>query len=107
MVQLENFIQVARGKSEGDLLLKNANVVNVYSGENQHWIYPDGNEVYFINTVFITNNYQGVIRADGIESKEVKFFDVENLPDEVTPSNISILDDLRNEIDKYFDEDLF
>jgi len=33
MVQLENLIQVARGKLEGDLLLKNANLINVYSGE--------------------------------------------------------------------------
>ena len=33
MFQTENLIRVARGKANGDLLLKNAKVVNVYSGE--------------------------------------------------------------------------
>lgn len=35
MVQLEKIIQVARGEIEGDLLLKNAKLINVYSGEIQ------------------------------------------------------------------------
>ena len=35
MVQLEKLIQVARGEIEGDLLLKNAKLINVYSGEIQ------------------------------------------------------------------------
>ena len=33
MVKLERMIQVARGKLEGDLLIKNAKLINVYSGE--------------------------------------------------------------------------
>lgn len=35
MPRLEQLIQVARGEVEGDLLLKNARLVNVYSGEIQ------------------------------------------------------------------------
>ena len=33
MFQTEHFIQVARGAKNGDLLLKNGRIVNVYSGE--------------------------------------------------------------------------
>jgi len=72
---------------------------NVYSGEEQHWIYPDGNEVYIVNIVFISRDYHGIIKPDGIESKELKFFDVNDLP-ELIATNLPILNDLRNRIDK-------
>ncbi len=86
---------------ETGLIVDNLKLFNVYSGEEQHWIYPDGNEVYIINTVFITNNFCGTLKADKVESKEVKFFDLSNLPPEIISTNIPILNDLKNRVDCY------
>ena len=87
---------------ETGLIVDDLQLFNVYSGDEQHWIYPDGNEVYIINTVFISNSFHGILKADEIESKEVKFFDINNIPTEILPTNIPILKDLKNRIDKYF-----
>ncbi|MBZ9687383.1 NUDIX domain-containing protein [Clostridium estertheticum] len=87
---------------ETGLIVDDLQLFNVYSGDEQHWIYPDGNEVYIINNVFISNSFHGILKADEIESKEVKFFDINNIPTEIIPTNIPILKDLKNRIDKYF-----
>jgi ADP-ribose pyrophosphatase len=85
---------------ETNLTVGKMELFNVYSGEGQHWIYPDGNEVYIVNIVFVSRDFNGLIKADGIESKELKFFDVNDLP-ELIATNIPILSDLKNRIDKY------
>jgi ADP-ribose pyrophosphatase YjhB (NUDIX family) len=87
---------------ETGLIVDDLQLFNVYSGEEQHWIYPDGNEVYIINTVFISNSFHGILNADEVESKEVKFFDINNLPSEIIPTNVPILKDFKNRIDKHF-----
>jgi ADP-ribose pyrophosphatase YjhB (NUDIX family) len=100
-IDLEETLEKAAKREvfeETNLTVSDLKLFNVYSGEEQHWIYPDGNEVYFINTVFITNKFQGVIKADGIEGDEVKFFDMNNLPEKITPSNMPFIRELKSRI---------
>jgi ADP-ribose pyrophosphatase YjhB (NUDIX family) len=87
---------------ETGLIVDDLQLFNVYSGEEQHWIYPDGNEVYIVNTVFISNSFHGTLKADEVESKEVKFFDINNMPTEIISTNITILKDLKSRINNYF-----
>lgn len=86
---------------ETGLIVDNLKLFNAYSGEEQHWIYPDGNEVYIVNTVFISNNFRGTLKADEVESKEVRFFELNNLPAEIISTNIPILNDLKSRVDCY------
>lgn len=87
---------------ETNLVAEDLSLFNVYSGEEQHWIYPDGNEVYFISIVYITNKFSGTMKVDGIEGKELKFFAIDNLPQEITPSNKPILNDVKNRLKHIF-----
>ena len=87
---------------ETGLIVDDMQLFNVYSGDKQHWIYPDGNEVYIVNTVFISNSFHGILKADEVESKEVKFFHINNIPTEIISTNIPILEDLKNRIDNYY-----
>lgn len=87
---------------ETNLVVEDLQLFNVYSGEEQHHVYPDGNEVYFTNIVYITNKYKGIMKVDGIEGTELKFFSIENLPEEITPSNCPILEDVKRRICTYF-----
>ena len=88
---------------ETNLVVEELSLFNVYSGEEQHWTYPDGNEVYFINIAYITNRFKGFMKVDGVESKELKFFEVENLPKEITPSNKPILSDVKSRFEHNFE----
>lgn len=87
---------------ETGLIVDDLQLFNVYSGEKQHWIYPDGNEVYIVSTVFISNSFHGILRADEVESKEVKFFDIDNMPEEIISTSIPIIEDLKNRINNHF-----
>lgn len=102
----ENIEEAAKREvyEETGLNVDEIKLFNIYSGEEQHYTYPNGDEVYFINIVFITKIYQGDIVADGIESKEVSFFDIDNLPQEINPTNITNLQELKNKRATYFND---
>jgi ADP-ribose pyrophosphatase YjhB (NUDIX family) len=84
---------------ETNLMIDKMELFNVYSGKEQHHIYPNGDEVYFINVVFISSFYYGKLNQDGIESKEVKFFSLNDLPNKISPTNIPFIEDLKNRIE--------
>ena len=62
-------------KEETNLHIKQENlkVFNIYSGEEQHHIYPNNDEVYFVNIIFETNIYNGEIVND---SESYEFIDI-------------------------------
>lgn len=53
--------------------------------------------MYFTNVVYITKNFKGEMKADGIEGLELKFFNLDSLPKNITPCNKPILQDLKSE----------
>lgn len=79
---------------ETALIIDKMELFNIYSGESQHHIYPDGNEFYFANTVFICTEFHGDMCIDEIESKELRFFEVNYIPNNISSSNIPIFKDL-------------
>ena len=72
-------------KEETSLVVKESDLrlVGVYSGEGQHYVYRNGDEVYFINVLFETHIYQGEIKKDQ-ESLELKWFPLDKLPENIT-----------------------
>lgn len=84
-------------KEETNLELKEENlkIFNIYSGEGQHHIYPNKDEAYFVNIIFETKKYTGKIKSD-CESVELKFFDINDLPKNITSSFKNVKDDLEN-----------
>lgn len=41
---------------ETGLEINELEIFNIYSGEEQHHIYPNGDEVYYVNIIFKTKN---------------------------------------------------
>ncbi|MCT4544460.1 MAG: NUDIX hydrolase [Vallitalea sp.] len=82
---------------ETGLIVDNLKLFNIYSGPNQHYIYPNGDEVYYICIIYYTRTFKGQRQIDGVESKDVKFFDINNLP-QLCPPIKCILDELRYRI---------
>ena len=76
---------VSEAYEETGLEIKNLELFSVFSGKNMHHIYPNGDEVYNANCIFETNDYSGTIKADEKESSDVRFFDLNNLPDKINP----------------------
>ena len=82
---------------ETGLIVDNLEFFGVFSGEELHYIYPHGDEVYIVDVVYKTKNYKGNIEIDN-ESKRFGFFDLSNLPKKISPPVIPIIKTLLEQI---------
>lgn len=80
---------------ETGLKVEELKLFNIYSGKSQHHIYPNGDEVYFVNIMFKTNKYTGKLEIKDNESKELKFFPINEVPKDITPPCKSVIEDLK------------
>ena len=68
-------------KEETDLDIKIKKLIGVYSDPNsQVFEYPNGQVVHFITTCFLAEITGGELKCNSDESLEIKFFDQQNLP---------------------------
>lgn len=57
----------------------------VFSGKEQHYIYPNGDEVCTIDIVYICRSFSGELRCQPEEVTELKFTDIDRLPENISP----------------------
>ena len=72
----------------------------IYSGPDMHNIYPNGDEVYYVNIVYFCEEYDGDIKVDHDEVEKLKWFDVNSLPDDMMTVDRVILKDLNKFLTK-------
>lgn len=76
---------------EAGLVVSNLKLFNVFSGEEMHFTYPNGDEVYNAVCIFETTDYSGEPAHDEHESSAVKFFDADDLPENMHPPDYKII----------------
>ena len=52
-----------------------------FSGNQTHYVYPNGNEVSNIDIVYLCKSYTGKLRCQETELEELRFFPPDNLPE--------------------------
>ena len=55
------------------------------SGKEFYNVYPNGDQAYFCGIKYICRDYEGELKAQESEVTELKFFSLEDLPEEMTP----------------------
>lgn len=58
---------------------------------NIHMVYPNTDEVYYTDLVYIVTKYKGELSAD-CESSELRWFKTDDLPGNIMPTQISYLE---------------
>ncbi len=53
----------------------------VLSGEDCHFTYPNGDEVYAVDINYVCYEYSGLLKEQESEVLDLRFFDVDRLPD--------------------------
>lgn len=81
---------------ETGLEVEELEIFNIYSGEQQHHIYPNGDEAYFVNIIFKTNKFNGKLHIKDGESTELNFFKIQDIPNNLTKPFICVVNDLRS-----------
>ena len=76
---------------ETGLIADEIDLFDVFSGKDLHYIYPNGDEVYNIDIVYICKKYHGTIIAQKEEVETLAFFSIDNLPPNISPPNIPVL----------------
>mgnify|MGYP001820233262 CR=1 FL=1 len=64
----------------------------VFSGKELYYKYPNGDEVYNIDSVFICRDFEGIPQADGHELTEARWFDMDQLPENISPPIVMIIE---------------
>ncbi len=78
----ETYIEAATREiyEETGIKVLDLKLFGLYSGEDRVIHYPNGDVVYSLSVIFITDNYIGSISNDDSEVLEHRFFDREDIP---------------------------
>lgn len=76
-------------KEETNLEIANPKLFDI--NVNAHMVYPNKDEVYYTDFVYEINEFYGELKPDG-ESTELKFFDLNSLPENIMPIQISYIE---------------
>lgn len=81
---------------ETGLIAEELKLLGVYSGKHMHNVYPNGDEVSNIDIVYVCKKYSGTLRCQETEVEDVRFFEINELPDLIFPPNLSAIEEYIN-----------
>ena len=67
------------------LIAEEVELFGVWSGPELHYVYPNGDEVSNIDIVFLCRKFSGTLRPQQSEVEELRFFSVEEIPENLSP----------------------
>lgn len=70
-------------------------LLGIYTGERLHHIYPNGDEVYLVNNAFFCESYEGEINFTDGEVTEYKWFNIDELPENLNKVDIPVIEDIQ------------
>ena len=68
-------------KEETNINVNDLELVTVLSGEEYYFKYPNEDELDCVIVLYKVSNYEGELNINDGESKELKFFSLDNLPE--------------------------
>ena len=86
-------------KEEAGITANNLELVSVLSGKDYYFEYPNGDKLCTVIVLFKVTNYVGKIKVSDGESKNLKFFSLDNLPNMESRAK-SIIDKINSGIIK-------
>lgn len=77
---------------ETGLLAESLELFGIFSGKDLHYVYPNGDEVSNIDIVYVCKNFKGKLQCRAGEVLELKFFSVDEIPQNISKPNRKVLD---------------
>lgn len=89
----EEMKEVARRElfEETSLEAKGLELLDIFSGQELYYQYPHGDEVYNVVAAYICKEYIGSIKGDGNEVLDIRFFDLNEIPNQISPPDLTII----------------
>lgn len=98
----ESLEDVARRelKEETNLDIIDLEMVKVLSGKDTYREYPNGDKLYDITAIYVIKKYSGDLMVNDNESKKLEWFNVDNLPSNMTEHTKNYLEKFGNILDE-------
>ena len=82
----ESFEEVAKRelKEETNLEIDELKLIRILSGKDTYREYPNGDKLYDITAIFVVKKYHNDIKINDNESKKLAWFDINDLPKNMT-----------------------
>lgn len=93
----EEFLEALNRELKEEMNIEpiNPKLCGIYTGRNMFHEYPNGDKVYVVNHVFICEDFKGEIKFNDNEVKEFKWFDIDNLPENIIDVDIKPINDIK------------
>lgn len=72
---------------ETGLVAEELELFGVFSGKDTHYIYPNGDEVSCVDIIYVCRKYHGTLSCQPGEVDELKFFSLNEIPENISPPN--------------------
>ena len=86
-------------KEETNINVNDLKLITVLSGKEYYFIYPNEDELDCVIALYKVSNYEGELNINDGESKKLKFFSLDNLP-ELESRAKAIIDKIKSGIIK-------
>jgi 8-oxo-dGTP pyrophosphatase MutT (NUDIX family) len=83
---------------ETGLEARSLELLHIFSGKDLYYKYPHGDEVYNVVTAYVCTDFDGVLKEDGVEVQELRFFRYEEIPIELSPPDKPIINKFLEEL---------
>lgn len=80
---------------ETSLTVVEAEPMALYSGPEQQFEYPNGDQIQGFAVAFIIRKWTGIPCADGEEGSEVRFWSLDRLPENLAKRHLEVLRDFQ------------
>ena len=82
---------------ETGLIAEELELLGVFSGEDMHYVYPNGDEVSNVDVVYVCKHFSGTLKCQKGEVDDLRFFSIDDIPDNIFSAN-------RKALNKWIDE---
>ena len=102
----ESFEEVAKRelKEETNLEIDEMKLIKILSGKDTYREYPNGDKLYDITAVYVIKKYHNNIMVNDDESKKLEWFDINNLPKNMTEHTNNYIKKFGNILQDALDE---
>ncbi|MCQ4088453.1 NUDIX hydrolase [Saccharibacillus sp. JS10] len=96
----EEMKEVARRElfEEIGLEAKELKLLDIFSGSELYYQYPHGDEVYNVVAAYVCKEFNGTIKGDEVEVRDIQFFELNKLPDQINPPDLPVVTRFLNEV---------
>lgn len=85
-------------KEETGLVANQFELIGVFSGPRYYFKYPNGDETYSVINLFRAKNVSGTLEMNDGESLNLKYFNKDNLPDNIEKRAKELLENLGDKL---------